>query len=258
VNRLLPAAIAEVVVNADNVVVLTGAGISAESGIATFRGTEGLWSKFRPEELANLDAFLTNPQRIWEWYQHRRGVLLTAKPNSGHHALVRWEQLVPEFLIVTQNVDGLHQQAGSKKVFELHGNIRINRCLKCAAETTMDVRTLDGRIPYCACGGMLRPGVVWFGEVLPEETLRAAVIAAKACDLLVSVGTSSVVYPAAALPEIALEQGAVVLEINPEETPLTKRSSYHLRGTAGALLPQVVAMREAERGTAFSSNSREP
>jgi NAD-dependent deacetylase len=233
--------ILQIFVNSTNICILTGAGISAESGIPTFRGQGGLWSKFKPEELAQIDAFLANPRLVWEWYQHRRDVLTNVKPNAAHFALADWERYSNNFTLITQNVDGLHQAAGSKNVLELHGNIRVNRCQRCGLESTMDEISYDGEIPLCGCGGMLRPGVVWFGETLPEDTLAKALHAAECCDLFVSIGTSAVVYPAASLPEIALERRVPVIEVNSAETPFTPVATYHLRGFAGQIVPQLVS-----------------
>ena len=150
--------------NAKNICVLTGAGISAESGIATFRGPEGLWAKYRPEEFATPQAFTADPHLVWKWYQYRRDMISRAKPNAGHMALARWEELAPKFTLITQNVDGLHRAAGSRCVFELHGSIRQNRCVACGRESSMDKTTYRGEIPRCKCGGVLRPAVVWFGK----------------------------------------------------------------------------------------------
>ena len=230
----------QTIVNADNICVLTGAGVSAESGVATFRGKDGLWSKFKPEELANVNAFLANPTLIWEWYQHRRDLLSAARPNPGHVALAEWETLATRFTLVTQNVDGLHQAAGSKHVLELHGNIRMNRCQDCGAESTMNEITFHGHVPLCSCGGKLRPGVVWFGEMLPEAVFQDAVHAAQTCDLLLTVGTSAIVYPAAALPEMAVSRRIPVIEVNVAETPFTPLATHHLRGLAGQILPELV------------------
>jgi NAD-dependent deacetylase len=240
----LPAEVAELIGNVKHICVLTGAGISAESGVPTFRGKEGLWEKFRPEELATPEAFAENPQRVWCWYQYRRDLLANVQPNAGHTALARWESLISDFLVVTQNVDGLHQVAGNRKVCELHGDIRANRCSRCGAESSADAAPVSGQVPLCACGGMLRPGVVWFGEALPEGPLRAAICAAQACDLMVTVGTSALVYPAAALPELALQAGAAVIEINTEETSFTPHATHHLRGSAGEILPELVLLYE--------------
>ena len=244
---MLPGALKQIFENAEIITVLTGAGISAESGLATFRGKEGLWARFKPEELANMQAFLANPEMVWDWYQHRRDVLSTAKPNAGHIALAEWEKLAPKFTLATQNVDGLHRMAGSRHVLELHGNIRVNRCQKCGLESSDETVKFAGRVPTChSCGGMLRPGVVWFGEQLPEKILQDAFRAAERCDIFLTIGTSSQVYPAASLPEIARGSGATVVEINTEPTPFTPMASFHLPGMAGSILPELVdAYRQA-------------
>jgi NAD-dependent deacetylase len=239
----LPQDISQVIETAEIITVLTGAGISAESGVATFRGKEGLWSRFKPEELASMQAFLANPEMVWEWYQHRRNLLADARPNPGHVALAEWETLASRFTLITQNVDGLHRLAGSKNILELHGNIRVNRCQTCGHETSDESVTFAGRVPICAdCGGMLRPAVVWFGEYLPEQELTEAFRAAEHCDLFLTIGTSAQVYPAGSLPEIARTSGATVLEINTEETPFTAQASFHVRGRSGAVLPELVAI----------------
>jgi NAD-dependent deacetylase len=231
----------DIIVNSENICVLTGAGISAESGIPTFRGVGGMWAKYRPEDLATPEAFAANPRLVWEWYQARREAVSRAVPNAGHMALAGWEKLARSFVLVTQNVDGLHLAAGSRHVLELHGNIRRNRCTACGRESTMDEITFDGRPPVCGCGGMLRPGVVWFGEALPEAVLNEAFAAARECDLFLTVGTSAVVYPAAALPRLALDRGVPVIEVNTEETPFSAGATCSLRGPAGEILPQLVA-----------------
>jgi NAD-dependent deacetylase len=200
-----------------------------------------MWAKYRPEELATPEAFAADPRLVWEWYQARREAISLAAPNPGHQALAEWEGLAGSFVLVTQNVDGLHSAAGSRRVLELHGNIRLNRCTACGRESTMDEITFNGQLPHCECGDLLRPAVVWFGESLPEETLEAAFAAARQCDLFLAVGTSAVVYPAAALPRLALERGIPVVEVNTEETPFSAGATYTLRGPAGQVLPPLVA-----------------
>lgn len=241
---LSPADIGQIV-SSKRVVALTGAGISAESGLATFRGKDGIWAKMKPQELASIEGFMANPALVREWYQHRRDMLSTAKPASGHIALVKLEQLVSQFTLVTQNVDGLHAMAGSQSIVELHGNIRRTLCFKCGAETeSASIEFRGGDIPRCHCGGALRPGVVWFGEPLPEQALESAIHAAMNCDLFLTIGTSAQVYPAASLPEIAIDQGAIVIEINTEETSFTPQATHHLRGSAGELLSSLVNLFE--------------
>ncbi|HKE42150.1 MAG TPA: NAD-dependent deacylase [Casimicrobiaceae bacterium] len=224
------------------IAVLTGAGISAESGLATFRDAQtGLWARFDPRELATPSAFARNPKLVWDWYAWRREQVVTAQPNDGHHALAELERRVPRFLLITQNVDGLHQRAGSRNVVELHGNI----CrVKCSREgTVVDHWEPSGEaVPRCAaCGAPLRPDVVWFDEMLPAATLTRAEAAARECDILLVVGTSAEVYPAAALPVYAQQSGATVIEINPNPTALSAAADHVLRGAAGALLPALVA-----------------
>ncbi|MFQ6032074.1 MAG: NAD-dependent deacetylase [Candidatus Zixiibacteriota bacterium] len=200
------------------VVVLTGAGISAESGVPTFRGEDGLWKKFRPEELATFDAFMANPQLVWEWYEYRRKIIEEIKPNPAHLALVEFQNYFEKFDLITQNVDGLHQQAGSKNVVELHGNLKRNKCIRCGAKYETLDKTIQGIPPKCTCGGNIRPDVVWFGEMLPQEALNYAFGVSSGCDLFFSVGTSAVVHPAASLPLIAKRGGAYVVEVNIEPT----------------------------------------
>ena len=223
------------------VAALTGAGVSAESGIATFRDAqEGLWARFDPRELATPSAFARDPKRVWDWYAWRRGRVASAEPNAGHRALAALERRVPEFALITQNVDGLHQRAGSQSVIELHGNIGR---VKCSREGTIFAHwdESEQNVPRCPdCGAWLRPDVVWFEEMLPEDALAAADAAARRCDVLLVVGTSGEVYPAAALPESARASGAVVVEVNPNPTALSADAHHVLRGTAGAVLPSLV------------------
>jgi NAD-dependent deacetylase len=226
---------------ATTVVVLTGAGISAESGIPTFRGDGGLWRSFRPEELATPEAFHRNPRLVWEWYMSRRELIMTAMPNPGHLALAEWENLVPSFTLVTQNVDGLHRKAGSRNVFELHGNILRSRCDDCGALLGGTAPGTDGAIPRCSCGGMARPDVVLFGELLPSDVLQKAEEAVAGADLFFSIGTSSVVYPAADLPRIATRHGAFTVEINLIPTELSDIFDETLRGPSGQILPAILA-----------------
>lgn len=227
--------------SAQRVAVLTGAGISAESGLPTFRGPGGLWRNFRPEELATPQAFARDPKLVWEWYDWRRSVHAKCEPNAGHRALVELERRVPQFTLITQNVDNLHERAGSRRIIRLHGSLWIVRCTRCYQEEANTQVPLDPLPPRCACGGMQRPGVVWFGESLPERELRAARSAAQEAEVFLVVGTSSVVYPAAALPHAAREAGARVIEVNPEATEFTPHASISLRGLAGTILPELVA-----------------
>lgn len=231
--------------NARLVVAFTGAGISAESGIATFRTNDGLWTKFRPEELANVDAFLANPDLVWRWYQARREVILNAAPNAGHLAIAELERLVPKVPVITQNIDGLHGQAGSAEVVELHGSIRKNFCQNCGRRYD-DQRLLTvAKVQECGCGGKIRPDVVWFGEMLPANAMMMAERYAQQANVFFSIGTSALVYPAAGLPLLARESGAYVVEINPEQTPITRHMHESIRATSGTVMPMIV--RELEK-----------
>ena len=231
---------------ATSVAILTGAGISAESGIPTFRDAlTGLWENFKPEELATPEAFLANPKLVWDWYAWRREKVTEARPNPGHIALADLERKCiardANFTLVTQNVDGLHQAAGNRNVIELHGNIRRVKCFD-QHHVFESWTATGGDIPRCTqCGSMLRPDVVWFGEPLPEDALESAMQSARECDLFLCIGTSSVVEPAASLPFVARQAGAIVIEVNRDTTPLTAASQISLRGAAGVLLPQIVA-----------------
>ena len=205
------------------IVAFTGAGISAESGIPTFRGKDGLWKKFKAEELATPEAFFRNPKLVWEWYDWRRQLIAKAEPNDAHKILVKMEEEFPDFWVITQNVDGLHQRAGSKKVIELHGNIWKVRCVDCGQESYDYRAPLPEIPPRCEkCGGLLRPGVVWFGETLPLDALEEAYRLSREADIFIVIGTSGVVYPAAELPYVAKEHGAEVIEVNPEKTPISR------------------------------------
>jgi NAD-dependent deacetylase len=225
---------------AGSVTVLTGAGISAESGVPTFRGEEGLWKKFRPQELATVDAFMRNPELVWEWYQHRRELLSTIEPNPGHRALKDLEGWCRDFTLITQNIDGLHQKAGSQRVLELHGNVRRNRCMECGRKYAEIDFPENRSTPLCRCGGKIRPDVVWFGESLPQQTLEEAFLASRRCQVFFSIGTSAVVYPAASLPVVALQGNAYVVEINIEPTPLSSQVDQFIGGRSGEVLPLLV------------------
>lgn len=231
------------------VAVLTGAGVSKESGVPTFRDKDGLWQKFRPEELANMNAFLANPRLVWEWYEHRRQVLREVRPNAGHHALVEMARRFPSFTLATQNVDGLHGEAGQPAVLELHGNIKRSFCIACgkfaslAHLESLTAAATPAKSATCeACGeGLLRPDVVWFGENLPVDILEAAHNTAEGADLYFTIGTSGAVYPAAGLPLVARAAGAWVVEINPGPTELSGRVDEVLTGPSAVILPQLVA-----------------
>lgn len=225
--------------SARSIAVLTGAGVSAESGIPTFRGPGGLWRNFVPEELATAEAFERNPKLVWEWYLWRRSLVSTAAPNGGHIALARLEPEFADFTLVTQNVDGLHRRAGSQNVIELHGNIMRSRCHSCgypAGDLALDN---DGQLSACECGGLIRPDVVWFGELLPAEALKRAWDAAKNADIFLSIGTSSAVQPAAGLADLAKQNGAYLVEINPQTTAMSDRFDERLCGPSGEILPMI-------------------
>ncbi len=224
---------------ASSVAVLTGAGISAESGIPTFRGADGLWKNFKPEDLATPEAFARDPRLVWEWYDWRRGLMAQAKPNAAHYALVELEKRTPRFTLITQNVDGLHDLAGSGKILKLHGDIWRLRCLECGANFPNRRTPLPKLPPHCACGGVARPGVVWFGEPLPEGIMQEAEHAS-AADVFLVIGTSAIVYPAAGLIPHAKRSGAKVVEVNLEETPFSSTVDCALRGKAAEILPELV------------------
>jgi len=220
---------------------LTGAGVSQESGLRTFRDAQtGLWAQHKPEDLASPEAFARDPKLVWDWYAWRREAVKGVRPNAGHYALVEMARHIHQLTLITQNVDGLHVMAGSPQVIELHGNIQQVRCSDCGvfAEEWND----DGMdVPRCsACGGLLRPHVVWFGESLPRAELELAVEAARTCDVFFSIGTSGVVQPAAMLAYAAHNRGAVVVEINAEPTSLTPKADYFLQGKSGEILPDLV------------------
>ncbi|MCB9418807.1 MAG: NAD-dependent deacylase [Ardenticatenaceae bacterium] len=227
---------------AQHVAVLSGAGISAESGVPTFREAQtGLWAQYDPEELATPQAFRRNPRLVWEWYEWRRGLVAKAEPNPGHRALAELARRVPRFTLITQNVDGLHQQAGSENVIELHGNIMRTKCLDDGRIVTNWPET-DEIPPRCPrCGGLLRPDVVWFGEGLPYSALTTAVAAAQSCDIFFAIGTSALVHPAASIPAYAIRNGRITVEINPNHTPISRQMNYVLNGPSGEILPALLA-----------------
>jgi len=231
------------------VAAMTGAGISAESGVPTFRGADGLWRTYSAADLATPEAFARDPDLVWQWYRWRQGIIGRAQPNAGHVALARFQSRLPGFTLITQNVDGLHQRAGSTDVIELHGNIWRARCARgCGVvrETRADPSGAgpaggEGPLPVCPCGALLRPDIVWFGEALDPRHAGAATRAAEACEVFLAIGTSALVYPAAGLPLVAGRAGAVVVEINVDDTPLTPHADIVLRGTAAGLLPALEA-----------------
>jgi NAD-dependent deacetylase len=232
--------------SARHAVISTGAGVSAESGVPTFRGADGLWKKFRPEELATFEAFQANPKIVWEWYQYRREIINNIKPNPGHNAIAEMPKYFDSFDLITQNVDGLHRAAGSVDVIELHGNIMRNRCIGCGG-MSYDIE-FEQFPPLCTCGGAIRPDVVWFGELLPVDALERAEEAASDCDVFFTVGTSGVVQPAAGLPYMARRNGAFIVEINLEPSELTFITDEHYHGKSGQILPVILDKIKELRG----------
>jgi NAD-dependent deacetylase len=237
----IPPELIQLLKKTTRVAVLTGAGVSQESGLRTFRDAQaGLWAQYKPEDLATPRAFERDPKLVWDWYASRREAVKSVRPNAGHYALAEMETMISEFTLITQNVDGLHSMAGSKNILELHGNILNVRCSECGkfAETWEDDIEF---VPRCKkCNGLLRPDVVWFEESLPREQLEAAVIAARTCQVFFSIGTSGAVHPAAALAHAAKTEGLVVIEINAEPTSLTPEADYALHGKSGEILPELV------------------
>jgi NAD-dependent deacetylase len=225
---------------AERVTVLTGAGISAESGVPTFRGKDGLWKQFRAEDLATPQAFRRDPRLCWEWYDWRRGILAKVLPNPGHYALAQLERRLSQFTLITQNVDGLHAKAGNTKLLEIHGSIWNLRCTVCARDWTDRTVPLE-LLPKCPnCGALARPGVVWFGENLNPQIWAAAQNAAIHADVLLVVGTSATVHPAASLAPLACSAGAKIIEVNIEPTPISGLVDCALPGLSGKLLPEIL------------------
>ena len=239
----------ETVRQAKHTAVLTGAGVSAESGIPTFRDAQqGLWAKYRPEELATREAFKQDPQRVWDWYAFRRQMITSAQPNPGHFALTSLEQSSPSFTLITQNIDGLHQAAGSRHILELHGSIWRAKCFLCEHLYTGNLDIPHP--PVCTeCAALMRPDVVWFGEPLPKNIFEEAANAVRSCDLFFIIGTSALIQPAASLPFLAIEKGTPCVEINPQSTPLTQWATYSLRGRSGEILPALISTLIAQRKT---------
>jgi NAD-dependent deacetylase len=222
-----------------SLVFFTGAGISAESGIPTFRGENGIWNKLKPEELANFDAFMRNPQMVWEWYNHRKKVIHESKPNAAHLTIAEFQNHFEEVTVVTQNIDNFHRRAGSRRIFELHGNIERNYCVYCKTYYNEELEFKDG-IPRCKCGGLIRPDVVWFGEYLPEYEFEEGEKASMNADIFFIVGTSAIVYPAAGLIQSAKRGGATLVEVNLTRTEISSFVDYSFTGKAGEVMPVIL------------------
>jgi NAD-dependent deacetylase len=237
----IPDALLAALRNARHVCILTGAGVSAESGVPTFRDAQdGLWAQYNPQELATPEAFLSDPALIWRWYRWRRTLVARANPNPGHYSIAQMTDRVPRVTLITQNVDSLHQRAGSTGVIEFHGNLFDDRCFSCGIAATADDKA---EVPTCLdCGGNLRPGVVWFGEAIPEAALRDSCAAATECDVFLSVGTSATVYPAAGLLDLAKENNAFAVEINPNPTTHAANLDFSIAGKSGEVLPKLLEL----------------
>lgn len=233
-----PSTMRDLLQKKSKVVVLTGAGVSAESGMPTFRGKDGWWRNYRAEELATPTAFARDPKLVWEWYDMRRKIIHDCKPNPAHETIAEMEKYFDNFQLITQNVDGLHNRAGNLNIIELHGNLWRVRCLE-ENRTFMFMEVpLKKLPPTCECGALIRPDVVWFGESLPREAIDNAFAAAQDCTVMLVVGTSGIVYPAAALPKVAKQSGATVIEVNLEPTPFTEFVDQSFMGKAGDVLPK--------------------
>jgi len=232
--------IIEQIKDIQKIVFVTGAGISQESGIPTFRGKDGLWRNYNAMELATIDAFYKNPKLVWEWYNERRRNIFAAQPNLGHKAITELEKYA-EVVILTQNIDGLHQKAGSTKVLELHGSIVKIKCSVCDFKDEM-ITEFSEIPPLCKCGNILRPDVVWFGESLPQDVWQKAIIFSSQCDLMIIAGTSLVVSPANTLPIYAKQNNAKLIEINPEKTEMSSEMDLVIRNTSARVLSEFVSM----------------
>ena len=249
VMNIVPKELIAALHQAKHVVVFTGAGVSAESGIPTFRDAlTGLWERFDAEDLATPDAFRRDKELVWGWYEWRRMQVLRSLPNPAHIAIAELARHVPRLTVVTQNVDDLHERAGSADVLHLHGSLHCPRCFACGRAHILPAGVPDEpeggrrlRPPLCThCGGLVRPGIVWFGESLPEDTLAAAFAAARTCNLLFAIGTSGLVQPAARIPVLAMQAGAKVVNVNPTATALDEECTWTLRGAAGAVMPRLL------------------
>ncbi|HSG82578.1 MAG TPA: NAD-dependent deacylase [Gemmatimonadota bacterium] len=248
----------EAIRRAHLLVVATGAGMSKESGVPTFRDAlDGLWARYDPQQLATREGFQRDPACVWGWYNYRRGLIARLSPHDGHRAIARLEPLVPQVVVVTQNIDGFHRASGSTTVLELHGNIHRFKCFDQdhPADADVPLTDVDGPVepPTCPrCGSYLRPDVVWYGEMLPPGVFEQAERLARSCEVMLVVGTSGIVYPAAGLPIAARAAGATVIEVNVEPSELTPRVDIFLQGAAGKVIPQIVAEIKGERGAGQS------
>ena len=222
------------------IVFVTGAGISQESGIPTFRGKDGYWRKYDPMKLASIDAFYDDPKLVWEWYEDRRKNILDVKPNEGHFAISQMEEF-KDVVVLTQNIDGLHQRSGSTNVLELHGSIIRIKCTVCDFIDNI-TENFESLPPKCKCGSMLRPDVVWFGEPLPQNIWQSAIKEASVCDVMVIVGTSLVVSPANTLPVYAKQNGAILIEVNPEKTVMSNDMALSIQATSVGVLPKMLSI----------------
>jgi NAD-dependent deacetylase len=228
--------------DAKKIVFVTGAGISQESGIPTFRGKDGLWRKYDPMQLATIDAFFDNPKLVWEWYEERRKNILNAHPNTGHMAIAQLEKY-KEVVVLTQNIDGLHQRAGSTNVLELHGSIIRIKCTVCNFKDEITT-SFENLPPRCRCGSILRPDVVWFGEPLPQDVWQRAIGHASSCDVMIIAGTSLVVTPANSLPVYAKQNNSLLIEVNPEETVMSSEMDLSIKDTSAKALPNILRIFE--------------
>lgn len=240
--------VVERLAQAKSLLVITGAGISAESGIPTFRGADGLWKNYRAEELATLDAFERDPETVWQWYDWRRSIIGKAEPNPGHLAIKELEDMFESFLLITQNVDGLHSRSGIKNIVEIHGNLWRVRCTREGKVSMLMDIPLKSIPPKCDCGAVLRPDVVWFGESIPSYALDLSFNILEQCDTLIVVGTSGVVYPVASFPQTVKDNGGYVVEVNVEPTPISAIADASLYGNSGDILPMVVKWLRERKG----------
>ncbi|HNQ47142.1 MAG TPA: NAD-dependent deacylase [Syntrophorhabdus sp.] len=232
--------VVERLTQANSLLVITGAGISAESGIPTFRGADGLWRNYRAEDLATLNAFERDPVTVWEWYDWRRGIIGRAEPNPGHLAIKDLEDMFENFLLITQNVDGLHGRTGIRNIVEIHGNLWRTKCTREGKISMLMDVPLRSIPPRCDCGAVLRPDVVWFGESIPSYALDLSFNVLEQCDTLIVVGTSGVVYPVASFPQTVKDNGGYVVEVNVEPTPISAIADASLYGNSGDILPMLV------------------